>query len=136
MAELDIGFKLAAHSSGRELCRLRAIIPQVWEPIGDTLQTTERLADRAFRAEENGERFTVSFEASSSWRPDYGWNTQAKSALLAERDRTPTLTLLFFLRPDGYTPMAGTFRQTVRGRATQQTWWEEICLWEEQPQPW
>ena len=136
MAELDIGFKLAAHSSGREMCRLRNIIPQAWEPLVDTMQTTERLADRAFRAEENGERFTVYFEAYSSWRPDDRWNVQAKSALLSERERAPTLTLLFFLRPNGYTPMDGTFRQVVRGHATQQTWWEEICLWREQPQPW
>jgi hypothetical protein len=136
MAELDIGFKLAAHSSAREMCRLRHIIPQVWEPIGDTLQTTERLADRAFRAEENGERFTVYFEAYSSWHPDDRWNVQAKSALLSEREHTPTLTLLFFLRPTGYTPMNGTFRQEARGSSTQQTWWEEICLWQEQPQPW
>src|SRR5206468_833790 len=111
-AELDIGFKLAAHSSGREMCRLRNIIPQVWEPIRDTLQTTERLADRAFRAAEDGERFTVYFEAYSSWRPDYRWNVQAKSALLSEREGTPTLTFLFFLRSDGYQPMAGTFQQS------------------------
>jgi hypothetical protein len=136
MAEMDIGFKLAAHSSGREMCRLRRIIPQVWEPIVDTLQTTERLADRAFRAEENGERFAVYFEAYSSWRQEFRWNIQAKSALLAEREQTPTLTFLFFLRPDGYAPMDGTFQQLVLGRPTQQTWWEEICLWQEQPQPW
>jgi hypothetical protein len=122
MAEMDIGFKLAAHSSGREMCRLRHIIPQVWEPLRDTLQTTERLADRAFRAEENGERFSVYFEAYSTWRSEYRWNIRAKSALLSEREQTPTLTLLFFLRPDGYTPMEGTFRQLVRGRPTQQTW--------------
>lgn len=72
MAEMHIGFKLAAQTSGREMCRLRQISPQVWEPIRDTLQTTERLADRAFRAEENGERFAVYFEAYSTWRAECG----------------------------------------------------------------
>ena len=136
MAELDHGFKVVAHSSGRQMCRLRKLIPQVWEPIGDTLQTTERLADRAFRAEVNGERFCVYFEAYSSWRPEYRWNIQTKSALLSEREQVPTLTLLFFLRPDGYVPMRGTFRQVARGRPTQQTWWQEICLWLEKPKAW
>jgi hypothetical protein len=40
----------------------------VGEPLGDTLQTTERLADHTFRAEENGERFSVYFEA---YRPTF-----------------------------------------------------------------
>jgi hypothetical protein len=50
MPDYDGGFKIAAHESGREMCRLRSLSCDEWEPIGDTLQTTERLADRAFRA--------------------------------------------------------------------------------------
>ena len=91
MAEIDISFKIAAHISGRELSALAGIQPDVWEPISDTLQTTERLADRAFRAEEGGERFVVYFEAYTTWREEYRWNILSKSALLSEREQAPTL---------------------------------------------
>src|SRR5258708_6562554 len=102
MADFDISFKIASHSSGRDFCRLRGIRPDVWEPIGDTLQTTERLADRAFRAQQGEERFVVYFESYTSWREDARWNILAKSALLSERERLPTCTFIFVLTPDGY----------------------------------
>src|SRR5579859_3309031 len=109
MADFDGGFKIASHSSGREMCRLRGIRPAAWEPIGDTLQTTERLADRAFRAEEGGERFVVYFEAYTTWREEARWNILAKSGLLSERERLPTRTLVFVLRPEGYREQNDTF---------------------------
>jgi hypothetical protein len=136
MAEFDIGFKIAAHNSGREMCRLRGIRPAAWEPISDTLQTTERLADRAFRAAEGGEPFVVYFEAYTTWRLDHRWNILSKSALLSEREQMPTRTLVFILTEPGYHDQGGTFRLAVGGRATQQVWFEEICLWREQPEPW
>lgn len=49
MPDYDGGFKIAARSSGTGLSHLGGIVPDKWEPIGDTLQTTERLADRASR---------------------------------------------------------------------------------------
>jgi hypothetical protein len=136
MAELDIGFKIVARSSGREMCRLRRIRPDAWEPIGDTLQTTERLADRAFRAVEGDERFVVYFEAYARWRDDARWNILAKSALLSERERLPTCTLVFILKRDGYRAQRGRFRLAARGRPTQQVWFEEICLWRERVEAW
>ncbi len=62
MADFDGGFKIAARSSGAGLSRLGGIPVDNWEPIGDTVQTTERLADRAFRADRDGSRFVVYFE--------------------------------------------------------------------------
>jgi hypothetical protein len=35
MADFDKGFKMG-HNSGREMCWLRAIRPDSWEPISDT----------------------------------------------------------------------------------------------------
>jgi hypothetical protein len=136
MADFDISFKIASHTSGREFCRLRGIQPDVWEPIGDTLQTTERLADRAFRAQQGGERFVIYFECYTTWREDARWNILAKSALLSEREQLPTCTFVFVLTEEGYRDQSGTFRLAARGQSTQQVWFEEICLWREQPQPW
>jgi hypothetical protein len=136
LADFDKGFKIAAHNSGREMCRLGAIHPESWEPIGDTLQTTERLADRAFRAAQGGESFVVYFEAYTTWRDEARWNLLSKSALLSEREHLPTQTLVFFLTADGYREQDGTFQLAVAGRPTQQLWFHEICLWRERPQPW
>lgn len=55
MADNDGGFKIAARHSGAGLSRLAGVPVDGWEAIGDTLQTTERLADRAFRASRGGE---------------------------------------------------------------------------------
>src|SRR5260370_39937840 len=101
MADFDKGFKIPAHNSGREMCRLCSIHPESWEPISDTLQTTERLADRAFRAAQGGELFVVYFEAYPPWRDEARWNLLSKSALRAEREHLPTQTLVFLLTPDG-----------------------------------
>lgn len=136
MADFDIGFKIASHASAREMCRLRGIRCDEWEPIGDTLQTTERLADRAFRAASGGHTFVVYFEAFTQWKQEARWNLLAKSALLSERERLPTRTFVFVLTPDGYHEQGGTFRLAVEDEATQQVWFREICLWREQPQPW
>jgi hypothetical protein len=133
MAEMDIGFKIAAHSSGREMCWLRGIRPDTWEPISDTLQTTERLADRAFRAREGTEEFVVYFEAYTTWRADARWNILAKSGLLSEREHLPTRTLVFVLTARGYRARQGTFRLAIGEEATQQVWFREICLWNERP---
>jgi hypothetical protein len=136
MAELDHSFKIAAHNNGRELCWLRGVRPDVWEPISDTVQTTERLADRAFRAQQNGVRFVVYFEAYTAWRNSFRWNILAKSGLLSEREQAPTRTFVFILTEEGYHDQGGTFRAEVEGEATQQIWFREVCLWRERPEPW
>jgi hypothetical protein len=135
MADADIGFKIAAHFSGREMSSLAGIQAEVWEPIGDTLQTTERLADRAFRAQQGEDRFVVYFEAYKTWNEDARGNILAKSGLLSERERLPTRTLVFVLTRPRYRPQHGTFRLAAGGHPTQQIWFEEIRLWEEQPKP-
>jgi hypothetical protein len=136
MAEWDISFKIAAHSSGRELCWLSGVRPDAWEPISDTLQTTERLADRAFRAREGANEFVVYFEAYTIWRADARRNMLAKSGLLSEREHLPTRTFLFILTRAGYQDQHGTFRLAIGDEATQQIWFREICLWNERPEEW
>jgi hypothetical protein len=136
MADFDVSFKIAAHNSGREICQLAGLRCDAWEPISDTLQTTERLADRAFRARHGNESFVVYFEAYTSWRDDARWNILSKSALLSEREQLPTRTLVFILTPERYREQYGTFRLEVAGEPTQQVWFREICLWRERPEPW
>jgi predicted transposase YdaD len=136
MAEIDHSFKIAAHNSGRDMSRLGRLHCDEWEPIGDTLQTTERLADRAFRAQRSGAVFVVYFEAYTTWRDDARWDILAKSGLLSARERLPTRTLVFILTPERYREQQGTYRLEVEGEPTQQIWFHEICLWREQPQSW
>lgn len=137
MAAFDHGFKIVAHQAGQGLSRMGGITCQRWEPIGDTLQTTERLADRAFRAERNGRRFVVYMEAYTWWLESAVWSLLAKSGMLSERERLPTCSLIFILSPEGYHPQHGQFRLEVEeGEPTQQIWFREVCLWEQGPQPW
>jgi hypothetical protein len=137
MPDFDIGFKIAARSSGAGLSRLAGIIPEAWEPLSDTLQTTERLADRAFRATVGGERFVVYLEAYTRWVESAPWSVLAKSGLLSERERLPTLSLIFVLLPRGYRKQQGTFQLKIQLlRKTQQVWFEEVCLWKQKPEPW
>jgi hypothetical protein len=61
----------------------------------------------------------------------------AKSGLLSERERLPTLSLIFILLPQGYRDQHGQFRlEAEEGQPTQQIWFKEICLWKQVPQPW
>ena len=137
MADFDGGFKIAARSSGAGLSRLGGIPVDHWEPIGDTVQTTERLADRAFRADRDGSRFVVYFEAYTRWVESAPWSVLAKSGLLSERERLPTRSLIFILLPQGYREQGGTFRlETAPDDPTQQVWFREIPLWKETPEEW
>src|SRR5438552_13769269 len=136
MPDYDAGFKIVAREAGPQLSRLAGMPSQEWEPISDTLQTTERLADRAFRARHGAERFVVYMEAYTRWQRSAPWNVLAKSALLSERERLPTLTLVFILLPRGYRAQNGQFRLEIAGFPTQQVWFREICLWLHEPQAW
>src|SRR5437899_2343452 len=101
MTDFDAGFKIAAHHSGRGLTQQAGIPTDKWEPIGDTLQTTERLADRVFRAGHGSERFVIYMEAYTRWADSATWSVLAKSGLLSERERLPTRSLIFVLLPQG-----------------------------------
>jgi hypothetical protein len=136
MPDYDAGFKIVARSAGPRVCRLIRLTCQEWEPIGDTLQATERLADRAFRARHGQQRFVVYLEAYTRWQAVAPCGLLAKSALLSERERLPTLTLVFILLPRGYREQGGRFRLEVAGRPTQQLWYREVRLWEQVPQRW
>jgi hypothetical protein len=136
MADYDGGFKVAARHSGAGLSRLAGVAVDGWEAIGDTLQTTERLADRAFRGRHGGERFVVYMEAYTRWATSAPWSVLAKSGLLSERERLPCQSLIFVLLPAGYHEQGGTFQLAVEGQPTQQVWFREVCLWRERPEEW
>jgi hypothetical protein len=107
-----------------------------FQSISDTLQVTERLADRAFRARRGRERFVMYFEAYTRWQESAPWSVLAKSGLLSERERLPTVSAVFILLPQGYRAQAGQFRLEALAGPTQQIWFREVCLWQEEPQPW
>jgi hypothetical protein len=137
MAEFDTGFKIVTRASGAGLTRLAGVALEQLEPIGDTLQTTERLADRAFRARNGDRRFLVYFEAYTRWVDSAVWSVLAKSGLLSERERLPTRSLIFVFLPQGYRTQEGTFRlEAEEGEPTQQVWFKEVCLWREKPEAW
>jgi hypothetical protein len=136
MADFDAGFKIVARHAGRGLTRMAGFTVDQWEAIGDTLQTTERLADRVFRARNGKERFIVYMEAYTRWVESAVWSVLAKSGLLSERERLPTRSLIFVLLPQAYQEQQGQFRLQVAGEPTQQIWFREICLWKQQPEPW
>jgi hypothetical protein len=136
MPNYDAGFKIVAREAGRQLGEIAGVVCQEWEPISDTLQATERLADRAFRARLGRDRFVVYMEAYTRWQSSAPWSMLAKSGLLSERERPPTLSLVFVLLPRGYHSQKGQFRLNVAGAPTQQIWFREVCLWLQEPAAW
>ena len=136
MQDYDRGFKSATHVSHRQMARMADFSCTHWQPVASEMQFSERFADRAYTAERRGERFVVYFEAYTTWDDDARWNMLAKSGLLSERERLPTKCLVFILLPDGYRPQNGEFRLTIDGRTTQLLSFEEVRLWEQEPQPW
>ena len=134
MPSFDRGFKIVARLAGRQLASLADVVCTSWRPIVSEVQAVERLADRAFRAARGRERFVVYMEAYTYWEEGVPWSVLAKSGLLSERERLPVVSLIFYLRPDGYRPLEGsTFRLAALGGPTQQVWPREVCLWEEVP---
>jgi hypothetical protein len=134
--DYDAGFKIVAHHAGRQLVRLAGLECTTWSPITGELQATERLADRAFRASRNQEHFVVYMEAYTRWVKTAPWSVLSKSGLLSERERLPTISLIYILQRRGYHPQGGSFSLQVAGQPTQKVWFQEICLWEQKPQPW
>ncbi len=134
MPAYDRGFKIAAHAAGRRLAGLADVVCTRWRPIVSEVQAVERLADRAFRAARGRERFAVYMEAYTYWEASAPWSVLAKSGLLSERERLPAVSIIFYLRPDGYRPLeGGSFRLEALGGPTQQIWPREVRLWEEVP---
>jgi hypothetical protein len=136
MPAADAGFKIAARVSGRQLAKMAGVTCDWWAPIVSEVQTTERLADRAFRARRDRHRFVVYMEAYSTWKASARWSILSKSGMLSERERLPTLSLVYILRPRRYRAQGGQFRLAIGEQATQQVWFQEICLWQQDPQPW
>jgi hypothetical protein len=133
MPSFDRGFKIVAHAAGRRLAGMARVVCTRWRPIVSEVQAVERLADRAFRAAHGREEFVVYMEAYTYWEQNIPWSVLAKSGLLSERERVPTVSVVFYLRPDGYRPMNGTFQLEALGGPTQQVWVREVRFWEEEP---
>jgi hypothetical protein len=137
MPAADHGLKTLARLAGRHLSRLAGLHCTAWEPLESTLQVTvERLADRVFRAAQGRERFVVYQEFFTEWGPAAPWNLLAKAGLLSERERLPTVCLVFVLRRRGYRSQGGRLRLTANGRVTQELRYQEVRLWERTPEPW
>lgn len=135
MPDFDRGFKIAADAAGPSLAELAGLHCDAWESAEIDIQTAERLADRVFRAKIGRERFVVYVEAYSTWKKDAPWNMLAKSGLLSERERLPAVCLVFILTPKRYRPTAGTFRLELNSEPTQQLWYREVRMWEQDVRP-
>jgi hypothetical protein len=134
MPSFDRGFKIVARAAGRQLAGLAHVVCTSWHPIVSEVQAVEPLADRAFRAARGRERFVVYMEAYTYWEEAVPWSVLAKSGLLAERERLPVVSLVFYLRSDGNRPLdGGASRLEAPGEPTQQVWPREVRLWEEVP---
>jgi hypothetical protein len=136
MPAADAGFKIAARVSGRQLAEVAGVACDGWAPAVSEVQTTERLADRVFQARRGRDRFLIYMEAYTYWKASAPWSILSKSGLLSERERLPTVSLVYMLRPRGYRPQQGQFRLAVGEETTQHIWFREICLWQQEPQPW
>src|SRR6516225_43242 len=136
MPAADSGFKIAARVSGQQLAALADVQTDQWTPIVSEVQTAERLADRVFRAQRGRKRFVVYMEAYTNRSSAAPWSVLSKSGLLSERERLPTVSVVYILRPRGYRPQGGQFRLAVEEGPTQHVWFREVCLWQMEPQPW
>lgn len=132
----DTGFKIAARVSGRELAEVARLSCSRWQPMVSEVQVTERFADRAFRATYQGTRCVVYFEAYTTWRKDALWNVLAKAAMLSEREKLPTLSVLFILRPRGYKNLSGEFLLQAGSQPTQKLWFFPVPMWQQVPAAW
>jgi hypothetical protein len=132
----DAGFKIVARAAGRQLAALAGVACDQWAPTVSEVQTAERLADRVFQAQCGRQRFLVYMEAYTYWTAAAPWSILSKAGLLSERDRLPTVSLVYILRPRAYRPQGGQFRLAVEGEPTQQVWFREVCMWQQEPQPW
>jgi len=137
MAEFDHGVKLITDTTARELARVAGLACRRLTPLESTLPaTTELLADRAFRASRGRDRFVVYFEFYTRWYRHAPWDMLAKSGLLSQRLRLPTICLAFVLLPGGFRSQGGQLRLEAAGAPTQQLWFREVCLWELEPEDW
>jgi hypothetical protein len=136
MPVFDSGFKIVTRNAARRLTEVAEFPVDALSPLVSEVQTTERFADRAFLARRGPEHFVVYFEAYTTWKREAPWNLLAKSGLLSERQRLPTVCLVFILRPRRYHPQHGRFELTVGEETTQYLRLREVCLWEITPQLW
>jgi hypothetical protein len=137
MAEFDHGFKMIAVTTGRQLARLAKVESTSWRPAESTVQASvEKLADRVFLAGRGRKRFAVYFEFYTTWDSAAPWDLLAKSGLLSQRERLPTVSIAVVLRRQGFRSRDGQLRLEAAGGPTQQLWFKELCLWKLKPEAW
>jgi hypothetical protein len=132
----DVGFKIVARAAGQHLAALAGVASDQWTPIVSEMQTAERLADRVFLARFGRKRFLVYMEAYTYWTTAAPWSILSKSGLLSERERLPTVSVVYILRPRAYRAQGGQFRLATPEGPTQQVWFREVFFWQVQPEPW
>jgi hypothetical protein len=137
MAEFDHGLKMIAETTGRQLALLAGVECQQWRPAESTLQlSVEKLADRVFLARQGGKRFVVYFEFYTQWDRNAPWDMLAKSGLLSQRERLPTVCIAVVLQRRGFRSSGGHLRLEAGSGPTQQLWFKEVCLWQLTPEAW
>jgi hypothetical protein len=94
------------------------------------------LADRVFLARQGRQRFVVYFEFYTTWDADAPWDMLAKSGLLSQRQKLPTVCIAVVLRRRGFRTQKGQLRLKAAGRPTQHLWFREVCLWRLAPKGW
>jgi hypothetical protein len=136
MQDYDIGFKIVARTAAQPLARVARVHCDRVTPVVSEVQTAERLADRVFQAVRGRRRFLLYFEAYTRWHRAAPWSVLAKSGLLSQRERLPTVSVVYILLPRGYQAQEGRFRLEVEGELTQEVRFHEVCLWQVEPAPW
>lgn len=137
MAEFDQGFKMIAETTGQQIARLAGVECRDFSPLESTLQiTTERLADRVFRARRGRAHFVVYFEFYTTWDHNAPWDMLGKSGLISEREHLPTVCIAVVLRRQGFRTAGGQLRLEAAGGPTQHLWFRELCLWTLKPEAW
>ena len=137
MAEFDHGIKMIAETTGRQLARLAGVVCRQWQAAESTVQVSlEKLADRVFLARQGRQRFVVYFEFYTTWDRNAPWDMLAKSGLLSQRERLPTVCIAVVLRQRGFRSPGGQLRLEAAGNPTQQLWFKEVCLWRLKPEAW
>jgi len=131
VADWAAGFKIIATHAGQALTQLAGLVCQQLEPLPD-----QGNGPLVFRAQENEQNFIATLEGFLHWDERVLWSMLARSSALSERERLPTLCLLYILFPGSYRPLGGQFRLRVGANPTQALWFREVCLWDLKPEPW
>ncbi len=140
MAELDHGIKMIAETAGWPGTAGQGGDHPLAAGGGNTVQVLRRAAAWptacTSRVVGRARRFAVYFEFYTTWDRDAPWDMLAKSGLISERERLPTVCIAVVLRRAGFRTTGGGLRLEAAGGPTQQLWLREVPLWQIRPEAW